>query len=394
MGEDAVDDVGGAIGVFLRACLVSGLLQRTVDEAVLGVHDGRLRVAARLLLHAGIGHVAGQQQLLALGRLVLLGHVLAHVLQHMTVVLQQFDGQIARRIALADMLVGLQVLLNVADALLYLVAVVDVQMARGPLLALVDLDDSPEEILDAQARLERGGTHGHAEERRQRGDVHRVAAALKLVVHVQGTHRAQVHVHQLGGQVEIALQIAGIHHVDHHIGHLRGQMLAHVEFLGRIAGERVGAGQVGEQKLIAEHLGMGLGGIDGNARIVAHVGMGPRGIVEERRLAAIRITDEGHIDGAAFTQGHVLQKVILVSLTYLVLRKRLGLTIRHDLYLLSLLMAQRDLVAHQFVFHRVLQRGIEKHLHSLAFHKAHLDDALAEASVAEHLDDDATLASL
>jgi hypothetical protein len=58
-------------------------------------------------------------------------------------------------------------------------------------------------------------------------------------------------------------------------------VLPDVEFLWTIAREGIGARQVGKQELIAEHLGVGLGGINGDTTIVAYMGMGTRGEIEE-----------------------------------------------------------------------------------------------------------------
>ncbi len=223
------------IGVLLRACLEVRLLQRTVDEAVLRVHDGRLRVVARLLLHAGRGLVAGIHQLVEVIHAVLASHVLAQVVEHLGVVLQQLQREVSGRVVLADVLVGLQVFLDMADAAFYLVAVVDMQVAELLVGTLVHLDDGAEQFLHARTVLKRGGYHRGAEERAQRVGVHMVAAPLKLVVHVQRAHHPYVHVHQLRRQVEVALQVRGVDHVDHHVGHLLRQVLPHVELLWRIA---------------------------------------------------------------------------------------------------------------------------------------------------------------
>ena len=40
--------------------------------------------------------------------------------------------------------------------------------------------------------------------------------------------------------------------------------------------------------------------------------MGAAGIVEERRLTAVGIADEGHIDGSALSQSTMLQVVVLM----------------------------------------------------------------------------------
>ena len=57
--QDGIYQVGCMISVLLRARLVAGLCQRSVDESVFCIHDGGLRVIARLLLHSHRGTVAG-----------------------------------------------------------------------------------------------------------------------------------------------------------------------------------------------------------------------------------------------------------------------------------------------------------------------------------------------
>ena len=76
-----------AVDILLGTRLIACLLQRTIDKAVLGIHDGRLRVAGRLLQHTGSSMVAHGQQLLAVFGTVLVGQVLSHVLRDVGVVL-------------------------------------------------------------------------------------------------------------------------------------------------------------------------------------------------------------------------------------------------------------------------------------------------------------------
>ena len=263
--EHTVYQVGRLVGVFLRASLELRLLQRTVDEAVLAIHDGRFRVGVRFLHHTGRGLVAGVGQLVEVVQALLAGHVLPQVVEHLAVVLQQFQGQESGRVVLGDVLVGLQVFLYVTDALLNLVTVVDVQVSRLAAGALIHLDDGFEEFFHTHAALERGGNHRDSEECRQRLYVHRVASSLKLVEHIEGAYHLYVHVHQLGGQIEVALQVRGIYHADHHVGHLLRQVFPHVQLLRRVAAQRVGAWQVGQVELIAEERGVCLCGIDGDA---------------------------------------------------------------------------------------------------------------------------------
>lgn len=54
--------------------------------------------------------------------------------------------------------------------------------------------------------------------------------------------------------------------------------------------------------------------------------------------------------------------------------------------------AQRDVVAHDFIFDRVFQGGVEQYFDPLPADESHLHDAPAEASVARHLEDRGRLA--
>jgi len=54
--------------------------------------------------------------------------------------------------------------------------------------------------------------------------------------------------------------------------------------------------------------------------------------------------------------------------------------------------AQRDVVAHDFIFDRVFQGCVEQYFDPLPANESHLHDAPAEASVARHLEDRGRLA--
>ena len=127
----------------------------------------------------------------------------------------------------------------------------------------------------------------------------------------------------------------------------------------------------------------------------------PRSYVEERRLAAVWIAHQRHVDGAALVarqrshfvlgQADVFLQSLVVAGLHVVLPR---LLFADDLNHVGLLAAQGDFVAHHFVFHRVAQRRIEQHLHRLALDEAHLHNALAETSVAHHLDNHAFLTGI
>ena len=51
-------------------------------------------------------------------------------------------------------------------------------------------------------------------------------------------------------------------------------------------------------------------GVDRHTAIVAHVLGGAAGEVEERRLAAVGVANESHVDGAALFGGQVLKACV------------------------------------------------------------------------------------
>ena len=57
-------------------------------------------------------------------------------------------------------------------------------------------------------------------------------------------------------------------------------------------------------------------------------------------------------------------------------------------------MTERHLVAHQFILHGILERCIEQHLYLFTLDEAHLDDALAESTMTQYLDNNTFLTSL
>ena len=119
--------------------------------------------------------------------------------------LQQFQGEISGRVVLGDMLVGLQVFLDMGDTALYLMSVVDMQVARPFVSTLIYLNDGTEQVFYSFSTLKRSGNHRDTKQIAEGVEVHLVSSSFKLVVHIQGAHHADIHIHQLGGQVEVAL---------------------------------------------------------------------------------------------------------------------------------------------------------------------------------------------
>ena len=71
--------MGRLIGILLGARLELGFLQCTMNKAILGIHDGSLRVVARLFLHTCRSLVAFVGQRLEVLHTLLALHMLTQI---------------------------------------------------------------------------------------------------------------------------------------------------------------------------------------------------------------------------------------------------------------------------------------------------------------------------
>ena len=269
------------------------LLQCSVYEAVLGVHDGSFAVFASLFLHAPGGFVAVLHYLRGIGERF-------HQAFCLLVVLQQFYGKVACGVFLRCVGLLVQVFLNFGNAVFNLVSVVYVNVPVERCIALFVLAvlyDGLEQLPDAPSRCEDGRHHGHSQQHSQFLIVYVVATVFHLVVHVQGAYHGHVHVYELRGKVEVAFQVRCVYHVDDDVRRLVHELFAHVELFRAVCREAVCARQVYQFEVVAHHVGVAVLGIYGNARVVSHPLVRPRGEVEERRLAAVGVAHECHVYG-------------------------------------------------------------------------------------------------
>ena len=183
------------------------------------------------------------------------------------------------------------------DTVFYLMSVVDMDMAIVVVVTLTVLEDVhhlAHQFLQAPTRFKRCRHHRHTHQRRQRVDIKMVAAAFRLVKHVQGYHHTQVHIHQLRRQIQVTFNIRRIYHVDDDIWRLFHQLLSNVQFFGRIGRQRIGTWQVHQLDMIALKVGKTLLGIYRHTAVVAHALMRTRSKIEQRGLATVRIAHQGH----------------------------------------------------------------------------------------------------
>ena len=230
MREQTINAMGSLIGIFLGTCLELRLFQGTIDKTIFGIHDGRLRVVARLFLHTRRGLIALIGEFMEIVESLFASHMFTQIIEHLTIMFQEFQRQISGRVVLGDMLIGLQVFLDVRDTILNLVSVVNMQVARELTGSLVYLNHRTKQFFDTHAILEGCGYHRCTKQGAEGIEIDMIATTLKLIVHIQGTHHADVHIHQLCGEVEVTFNIRRVDNVDDHIRHLFCQMFANVEF--------------------------------------------------------------------------------------------------------------------------------------------------------------------
>ena len=217
----AVDSVGRDV-LLLGISGAIGFLEGAGDKSVLGIRDdcfGGFSVAVfelfaepggRGVYFVGIGGPRGDD--------------LADIL----VVAQQSDRQIARRVTCHQILVFPYLGLQGPDALLYVGAVVDMDMTHDGLVVLEYVDDRLEQGVDPFFPVGDGRDNGYADHAAQIAVIQRISRAFQLVVHVQRDDHFQVHVDQLSGQQQVALEVRCVDDVDYHVGHFVQQMGAHV----------------------------------------------------------------------------------------------------------------------------------------------------------------------
>ena len=380
-----------------------GLPQGALDEAVFLVGEGRLDILAQRLGDVPRLAVADRRPFGVAGACL-------QVLFDLGVALEHLHGVVARREGLGQLVaVGAHVAVQAPEALLDDRTLVDVDVAHALVASFVDGDHRVEQLLDALVVAGLDRDHRHTQHGPQLLVVELGAAGLQLVVHVERHDHARVDVDQLGGQVEVALDVRRHDRVDDHVGGLLGQVLPHVALLGRVGRKGVGARQVGHLEAVAPVGAVAHLGADGHAAVVAHVLVPARYGVEERRLAAVRVAHERHADRVALAGHHLVEGAAprLVGSRHVVRtgsaggslpfeRREVGLCLLVGQHLdhLRFAAAQRDVVSHDAVFDRVLERGVENHLDALSAHETHLHDAAPESSVSRHLEDDGGVAGL
>ena len=115
------------------------------------------------------------------------------------------------------------------------------------------------------------------------------------------------------------------------------------------------------------------------------------GDVEKGRFSAVGVSHQGYADIVMALLGHMGQGAVQPFFLFQISREGLqvlvahqgfaGLLLGNHLYLPGLLSPERDFIADDFIFNRVLERSVEHHPHLFPLDEPHLNEAFPEAAV-------------
>ena len=268
----------------------------------------------------------------------------------------------------------LEMFLNILNAILDLMPMIDMDMTEMAVLALcslIFLDHRMEKFFHAFPCREHGGAHRYAKQLRQFIQIDVVTSFLSLIKHVESNHHTHMHINQLRSQIEVPLQVGGVYHINDNIRSMLDQLLPNIQFLRRVSRQGISAWQVDQVELIPFILSMPLLSIHGHSGIVTHSFMGTTSEIEQGRLATVRITDKSHIDHLAPLHGSIFHLFIgqgtvidvVWGICSICLQCLMGsllpfhgpcLRLTEHFDHLRLTMAETDLISHNLIFDRVL----------------------------------------
>ena len=163
-------------------------------------------------------------------------------------------------------------------------------------LASLGCSDGPLHELVEVLVVESGDLdHRHAKHLGKLLRVDDVTALLQKVAHVEADDDRTSCLQDLGREVEVALEIRDVDEVDHGIRTISEKIVAGDDLLRRVRGEGVDARQVDKRHVLVFspvcHLLL-----DRDARPVADIAVRSGQLVEERGLAAVRVSRKTDID--------------------------------------------------------------------------------------------------
>ena len=117
------------------------------------------------------------------------------------------------------------------------------------------------------------------------------AVAAHFVHHVERQHHRDLHFKKLQRQIEVALDIRGVDDIDDAIRLLIQDKIAGHDLLGRIGAQGIDTRQIDDAAaLCAAH--HALLAVDRHAGEIADMLVGPGELIEQRRFAAVLISDQ------------------------------------------------------------------------------------------------------
>ena len=317
-----------------------GFAKRAGDKTVFGICNGLLAIFVYCIAQALHFTVTDFNNILPIGKLL-------YGLLQILVILQQLNSKKARGVFIPYILVDTDYAFHLFNAPLQFRPVIDMDVAvkacRMLLLllmsaevmvgyillvpvaqiiqdfgtyltffiqkitTLVNADDNMEKLFYAFSGATDGRQHRHAKQLTELYVIQRVPACFQFVVHVKRDNHAHVHVNQLGGEIQVPFQIGRVHHINNDIRSFVDDVMAHINLFGRIGRKRISARQVNDAEMIPLKVKIPLFSIYGDTAVITHMLVRTRGDVEKGCLAAIGITHQSDIDGAAFSQSDTFQ---------------------------------------------------------------------------------------
>ena len=223
---------------------------------------------------------------------------------------EQFHGNPARRIHLADGLILPEKWLNQAEFGFDFLAVIKrKRLRREP--AFSHVNGEIKQFSNAVAARPDRRNNRRGQQFRKLRHVNFIALLARLVHDIEGVNQGEIQLFQLLRQIEVALQIRGVHHVNHDIRPLPEQIIAGDEFFHRIGRQAVHAGQIHDANIAAAMRRRPFNFLDGHARPIADALPRSGDGVEDGGFPRIRIAGQG--DGQAAHAHEALAGLEMVS---------------------------------------------------------------------------------
>ena len=265
---------------------------------------------------------------------------------------------------------------------------------QRPFLILGDMDRVIHQLINALIfgggdRYDRHAQHGF-----HRVHVHRAAVAGHLVHHIQRYPQGDIHFQQLHGQIQVALDVGDINDVDDALRLFVQHEVAGDQLLAGVGGHGINARQVGYERVCLPQYHAVLA-VDRNAGEIADVLFRTRELIEQRRLAAVLIADQGKSQygslgkriAAAFRMEppSFAQTVMLVHDPRIALSLRNGCGNRAHFDLACVVKPERQLITMETDLHRIAHRRILHDLYLCAGDDPHIEKMLTQRAAAAHL---------